>query len=160
MTAFNLRSKKLFSLIYQHVEHTNIRHRLVKEANGDGIKAWQTLCAYGEMPTTGLTEIDMDNDWASVRLTSVGIDEQTIINMRGHLDRMNEQRSAKHNDGEICKKILSLITFPPSLRNKALEELQRPSYVKISGSRSSRTTARDLDKTVAAFDELYKREHR
>ena len=57
----------------------------------------------------------------------MGIDEQTILKIRGHLDRLNLERdTALQYDAEAKrKKFLSLITFPPLLAQKVPSPLPR-----------------------------------
>eukprot|EP00965_Chrysotila_dentata_P142447 4709374-Pleurochrysis_carterae.AAC.1 len=48
-------------------------------AIGNGRAAWAILQGqHGRPPRTGLTNIDDDSQWSSLRLSDVGIDERTI----------------------------------------------------------------------------------
>eukprot|EP00975_Prorocentrum_lima_P051259 10737638-Prorocentrum_lima.AAC.1 len=74
-----------------------------------------------------------------------------MTNIVSHLKEINRLRtpaSRQFSEDSIRKKFLSLISFPEHLRDKAREELQRPSY------KENRIPSLKL--TVAAFDELWR----
>ena len=76
--AYTLRSKKLYSLIWAHVEDIDMRAQLETVA-GNGLAAWAELEHMANLPTTGLTQVKQDTDWVNLKLTDVGQTEDTII---------------------------------------------------------------------------------
>jgi hypothetical protein len=148
--AYNLRSRKLYGLIRQHVTDPAIRQEIDALAIKSGIEAWKIVKAQGTPPRTGLTNIDDDSAWASLRLSDVGIDERTIVKIVAKINQMNSEREAgrQFSEDERRLKLLSLISFPAHLVAKAQEELQRPSY-KTNGNPS-------FSLTHKAFDELWR----
>jgi hypothetical protein len=115
---YRLRSRTLFSLISQ------LRQDIDDNAGNEGVAAWRIVTRYGQQPRTGLTEIDEDAAWTSLRLSDVGINEKTIVNIIAQMNRLNRERDAarQYDDETKRKKLLSLITFPPNLAAKAQEE--------------------------------------
>ncbi len=65
--AFNARAKKLFSLIWQHVEDPDLRVELSAIQPADGVTAWRLVSSRGELPATGLTVVSEEVAWASLR---------------------------------------------------------------------------------------------
>ena len=61
--AYQARSRKLYSLIWTHVEDVDMRSRLSEHA-GDGLMAWELLEEMANHPSTGLTLVNQNNDWA------------------------------------------------------------------------------------------------
>ena len=81
--AYLARSKKLYSLIWTHVEDVDMRARL-ETVPGDGLAAWDLIESMANLPTTGLTQVNQDNDWSNLKLADVGITEDTITRFVGH----------------------------------------------------------------------------
>ena len=149
--AYLARSKKLYSLIWTHVEDIDIRARLEQVA-GDGLAAWAIVEAVGALPTTGLTMVNQDRDWTNLKLTDVGITEETIVRFLGHMNRVNNDRIVPYDEETRRIRLLSCITMPNMLKERAALELQSPSYlVPING-----TLVPSLRATVDAFDELWR----
>eukprot|EP00965_Chrysotila_dentata_P095605 3160108-Pleurochrysis_carterae.AAC.1 len=71
--AYNLRSKKLFGLI----DTTAI---------GNGRAAWASL--------QGLTNINDDSKWSSLRLSDVSIDERTIAKIVSKINQISLERES------------------------------------------------------------------
>ena len=76
--AYAARSKRLFSLIWLHVEDVDIRARL-DAVSGDGLAAMGVLDEAGFQPTTGLTQVSQDSAWTNLKLHDVGQTENTIV---------------------------------------------------------------------------------
>ena len=149
--AYATRSKKLYSLIWTHVEDIDIRARL-EGVPGDGLAAWAIVEAVGQLPTTGLTRITQDTNWTNIKLSDVGQTEATIVRFMGHVNRVNNERMEPYNEEQKRLRFLSCITFPTLLRDKAAAELQRPSYCRLENG----IQVPDLRQTVDAFDELWR----
>ena len=89
--AYTSRSKKLYSLIWTHVEDVDMRAQLETVA-GNGLAAWALLEQMANLPTTGLTQVNQDNDWNTLKLSDVGVTEDTITRFVGHMNRVNADR--------------------------------------------------------------------
>ena len=61
--AYQARSRKLYSLIWTHVEDVDMRARLSVHA-GDGLAAFAELELMANNPSTGLTLVNQNNDWS------------------------------------------------------------------------------------------------
>ena len=70
--ALTSRSKALYSLIWTHVEDPDIRLEL-STVPGDGLAAWGIVERHGNLPTTGLTTVNQDIAWTTLKLTDVGV---------------------------------------------------------------------------------------
>ena len=150
------RLRRLCAYIRLHVVDPDIQTRIDDEANSNGIDAWAIVLEHGEKPVNGLTKLNQDSEWTSLRLTDVGVDERTIIKIKGKLHRLNQARETTKTEEEKRLKFLSMISFPATLASKAVDELHRPTITRVTGSGASRTYVPDYEKTVKAFDELWR----
>ena len=149
--AYVARSKKLYSLIWTHVEDVDMRARLETVA-GDGLAAWTLLEEMANLPTTGLTQVNQDNDWNNLKLSDVGITEATISRFVGHMNRVNADRANPYDDEARRIRLLSVLTFPTLIRDRAATELQRCSCFEIRNG----IQVPSLRATIDMFDELWR----
>ena len=151
-----IRLRRLCAYIRLHVVDPDIQARIDSEANNNGIDAWAIVVQHGEKPINGLTKLNQDAEWTNLRLTDVGVDERTIIKAKGKIHRLDVARETPKTEEEKRLKFLSMISFPPTLAAKAVDELHRPQLTRVEGTGSNRTYVPDYDKTVKAFDELWR----
>ena len=150
------RLRRLCAYIRLHVVDPDIQSRIDDEANSNGIDAWAIVEEHGQKPANGLTKLDQDAEWTSLRLTDVGIDERSILKIKGKIHRLSQARDTPKSEEEKRLKFLSMITFPTTLASKAVDELHRPTITRVVGTGGSRTYVPDYEKTVKAFDELWR----
>eukprot|EP00965_Chrysotila_dentata_P199293 6179293-Pleurochrysis_carterae.AAC.2 len=117
---------------------------------GKGRAAWAIFHGHGQPPRTGLTNINSDSKWSSLRLSDVDIDECNITTNVAKIKLINLERklTRQYSNNERRLKFLSMIAYPAQLATKAQEELQRTTYK--NGNVPS------LPLTVKAFDELWR----
>eukprot|EP00965_Chrysotila_dentata_P225683 6194923-Pleurochrysis_carterae.AAC.1 len=86
-------------------------------AVGNGRAAWAILQGNGQSPRTGLTNIDDDSKWSSLRLSDVGIGERTITKIVAKINQINleSESTRQFNENERCLKFLSMIIYPAHL---------------------------------------------
>ena len=121
----------------------------------DGVSAGQLAMAvadhFGLQPVSGLSETSRDQMWHGMTARPVGRSPETMIQLKDMVDKINNERpvGVRFDDDRCRLKFLSLIDSPPSLISKAVEEMQRCSYLNAAG-------APDYLGTVNAFDELWR----
>ena len=78
--------------------------------------AWIDV-TYGQPQRTGLLHLNMNNTWASIKITDVGINRNTIRALHSHLLRCNRERTIPLPVIDVWTKFLSIIKFPISQRS-------------------------------------------
>ena len=95
--AYAARSKKLYSLIWLHVEDIDIRGHLSTVA-GNGLAALVIIDQFGHLPDTGLTKVNQEISWTNLKMADVGQTEDTIVRFHGHMSRVNDERAVPYDE--------------------------------------------------------------
>ena len=103
---------------------------------------------HGQLRQTGLLHSNQNDQWAAIKITDVGINEETLRKLYGHLLRTNLERQNPYAAIELWTKFLKLITFPKMLADMAIMQLQQPTYLDAAGNP-------DLGSLVSAFEEIW-----
>ena len=100
---------------------------------------------------SGILTLNQDNEFDRAKLTDVGIDRDTISRFHMKLNRINNQRQIAKPILDVWIKFLSQITFPKLLADKAIMELQQPTFLIAGGPNAGQP---DLPALVSNFEEL------
>ena len=101
---------------------------------------------------SGILTLNQDGQFEAAKLTDVGIDRDTISRFHMKLNRINNQRQVAKTLLDVWIKFLSQITFPKLLADKAILELQNPTFVIAAGPNAGQP---DLPALVNNFEELW-----
>ena len=101
---------------------------------------------------SGILTLNQDNEFDRAKLTDVGIDRDTISRFHMRLNRINNQRQIAKPILDVWIKFLSQITFPKLLADKAIMELQMPSFIIAVGPNAGQP---DLPALSNNFEELW-----
>ena len=74
-------------------------------------------------PSSGLTQLDAENRWANFKMSHVGVTSTTPRDMAAHISRLAVEVGA-NEQGKVIK-LLSLLTNPPEIAQRATSELAR-----------------------------------
>ena len=107
---------------------------------------------FGQARQTGLLISNQDSTWANCKISDVGIDRETIRKFYAHLLRLNRERQNQLPILTVWTKFMSQITFPRVLADRAMAELQNPTFVFAGGPNVGQP---DLSSAVQAFEEIW-----
>ena len=107
---------------------------------------------FGQLAQTGLLHSNQGEEWTSAKLADVGIDRDTPRRFYMHLIRLNRQRQNPHPIIEVWTKYLKQFTFPRTLADEAIRQLQNPTYIFAGGPNAGLP---DLGSLVASWEELW-----
>ena len=106
----------------------------------------------GQARANGLLHASQNSQFENFKITDVGIHRDTISCSYEALVRLNKQRNVPFGPMEMWIKFLGQITFPKMLANKALEQLQNPTFIISVGPNAGQP---DLASLVTSFEELW-----
>ena len=106
----------------------------------------------GQARANGLLHASQNSQFENFKITDVGIHRDTISRSYEALVRLNKQRNVPFGPMEMWIKFLGQITFPKMLANKALEQLQNPTFIISVGPNAGQP---DLASLVTSFEELW-----
>ena len=114
---------------------------------------WRWIDAnLGQDRSTGLVILNQDNAFDALKITDVGISRETLGDFYAKLIRVNNQRAVPKTLMQLWVKYLSQISFPPLLADKALEQLQTPTFLIVGGPNDGQP---DLSALVSSWEQLW-----
>tara|TARA_B110000037_G_C17124042_1_gene507194 strand:+ start:176 stop:5869 length:5694 start_codon:yes stop_codon:yes gene_type:complete len=106
----------------------------------------------GQARQNGLLTASQDSEFENFKLTDVGINRNTISLAYEALTRLNNQRTVPFTPDRLWIKYLQQVKFPRQLADKALDQLQAPTFIIAVGPNAGQP---DLGTLVQRFEEIW-----
>ena len=160
------RGKLTFVLLRKHQLRIDIQKAFDELPVKFGRYAWQLLKRYGQPHVTGLLTLDKQSRWNNISIRQVGVSLESMVLLHGKINEVGAEQEVPKTTKEKLIKFLSCITFPPPLNERAVNELQRSSFLiafgdadHIPGAAAGQpgsVGSPSLLKVTSAFDELWR----
>ena len=134
---YNTRSKKVFTAMRKHIEHSSFRAAMNNPAVvGNGLAA---LALADEWFSGGANNLKLEKqnlEWQNVSLAQFGIHRNTIRMCEQHLQVLNGERPTGYiyNDNQLGARLLATFTFPDTLQADAMKEMHTPTLLVPAGT--------------------------
>ena len=126
------RSAGLWKQLRAHIP-SSAYHRAIDDdaVASDGLKALMIAKTMFSGEQRGAKTLMQEDEWASLKLTDVGINELSIMSYSTKLMQLNKERPVGEQKSEemLCLKLLAAITFPPGLAGAVDQELTVPTLL-------------------------------
>lgn len=125
----NTRSKKVFTLLRKHIEHTSFRAAMDNPGVvGNGLAALALADQWFSGEASNLKLEKQNAEWQNVKLAQFGIHTNSIRMLEQHLQTLNLERPAGHifNNNQLGARLLACITFPDTVQSDAMKEMHSP----------------------------------
>ena len=153
------RLRKLFSMLYKHIDEPRLREMISDQCGHDGRAAFVLLDQHCSLAITDLESVAIDAEWERASIPfSIGVTLESITLFVRLINGLNSRRPAgmKKSQDDLCKKLLLSITYNlnPTLAHEAALELRataanRKFHDAVTGER-------DFSTAATHFDELWR----
>lgn len=165
------RGATLWKMLRMHIP-SPAYHRAIDadEVASDGLKALAIAKIMFQGEQLGAKTLKQEDEWSSLKLTSVGVNELTINSFGTKLQQLNGERAKDEQKSEdmLCLKLMDAIKFPRTLTAAVDQELAVPTLLHPAQHNPDGTGLvanplagrRSLAKTTAHFDSLWQAAYR
>ncbi|MCP3694328.1 MAG: hypothetical protein GY917_19135, partial [Planctomycetaceae bacterium] len=113
---------------------------------------WARVDQLGNLPVSGLTNSNRDDDWTSAGLPKVGITKETPRDFYRYLRKINRERTVPKTNVEINLKFCKSFTFPVDVKTIMTDDMQIPKFLHAAGPLAGQP---DLDRLVDHVEERW-----